>query len=184
MEDIVYKLKVTSIKTLSQPLNGFLDVIAEIDWEITALITIGNETYGGIGSDRFIVDVYNLELNTDTFVKYESLTEDIIVSWLEQNDPKISKMKERLKNNLYSTHFFPLKSSPLPWVNSENSNVTVESFITGNPDANGNYAEFTSQLISEEVDPNFVYYSENNDTEENSGFVYSDQSQEASGQTA
>lgn len=148
MEGIEYNLKIISLNTLDIPLNGFSDIIGEVDWELTAILKHEEKVYGATGSDKFIIDIFNLKLDKDTFIDYKELTEDIIISWIENNDLKLNKMKEDLKNYLYSAHLFPLKSSPLPWIGEENLDLEVQQFISGNLEGNGNYVERTNEITS------------------------------------
>lgn len=148
MEGIEYNLKIISLNTLDIPLNGVSNIIGEVDWELTATLKHGEKVYGAVGSDKFIIDIFNLKIDQDTFIEYENLTEDIIISWIEDNDLKLNKMKENLKNYLYGVHLFPLKSSPLPWIDNENLDLEVQQFISENPDGNGNYVERANDLMA------------------------------------
>lgn len=99
-----------SIKKIKVATNyqGHQNVVKNVQWFLTA----DND-----GSQKTIMGSCLLEDPTDTFIDYDSLTESVVISWVEQTLglEKISRMKEGLENALLSGDNSSTEELPLPW---------------------------------------------------------------------
>ena len=114
--DVNYKLKITGLHTAPAPIQGFSNIITRIDWSLTASSDIEdiNHRITKIGST--LIDFYTIELSIDNFIDYYTLTEQQIVSWVEEIDKKfLDTVKMDCKNEIINFLFKTTNQTPLPW---------------------------------------------------------------------
>jgi hypothetical protein len=111
-DNIVYSWSINNLQVLSDPLNGFSDIVRKITWNLIASLEFSGETYSELSYGEIIIDVSKLNLDNDTFVPFENLTKEIVISWIEQQKPNI---KEDIKNRLLDRNFYKVKYVNPPW---------------------------------------------------------------------
>ena len=116
VDNIRYEWNISGLHAISQPLDGFSNIIRKIDWNVWAKLEVSGQTYAEFIYGDIIFDISNLDLNSDTFISYEDLTLDNVVSWIEENTPNI---RENLKNNLLDRKIYITNMVPLPWQTSQ-----------------------------------------------------------------
>lgn len=110
---IEYTWKITSMKV--KDINDLENVVIQTYWEKKGVDENGNE---GIFSGATPL---KLSSNTENFVNYSDLTQDIVLSWVipiaDSNhvNEQIIKQIESKKNTI--------KELDLPWVESSNNSV-------------------------------------------------------------
>ena len=87
IDNIQYEWNISGLHAISQPLDGFSNIIRKIDWNVWAKLEVSGQTYAEFIYGDIIFDISNLDLNSDTFISYEDLTLDNVVSWIEENNP-------------------------------------------------------------------------------------------------
>jgi hypothetical protein len=132
VDNIQYEWNISGLHAISQPLDGFSNIIRKIDWNVWAKLEVSGQTYAEFIYGEIIFDISNLDLNSDTFISYEDLTLDNVVSWIEENNPTI---RENLKNKLLDRKIYMTNMVPLPWqisqtIETEEPTTTEEPAAT------------------------------------------------------
>lgn len=115
--DVNYELKITGLHTTPAPIKGFSSIITRIDWSLTASSDIDdiNHIIKKIGST--FIDFTKIELTENNFINYSDLTEQQIVSWVEEIDEKfLETLKTDCKNEIINFLFKTTNQTRLPWV--------------------------------------------------------------------
>lgn len=98
--------------------NGLANVVKVIHW------TLSGKDENGVSA--FIKNSYPLsEPNPETFTDYLTLTEEIVVGWL-QNSLDLGYLQTKLANEIASQYNPPITPLPFPWIKEEEPVVTEE----------------------------------------------------------
>jgi hypothetical protein len=137
VDNIQYEWNISGLHAISQPLDGFSNIIRKIDWNLWAKLEVSGQTYAEFIYGDVVFDISNLDLNSDTFISYENLTLDNVVSWIEEGNPTI---RENLKNKLLDRKIYITNMVSLPWqtsqtVETEEPAATTEEPVASEPAA-------------------------------------------------
>ncbi len=107
MTQPTFTITIDEIKTTT--INDIPDAVKQIGWTLTG--TIGNQ------SMSLPVTTVVPDPIIDNFVPYADLTQDIVISWVELNEPRISDIKDTITTSLSNLIIeASMIKAPLPWV--------------------------------------------------------------------
>ncbi len=166
--DIEYEWAITELQVLSEPLNDFHNIVRRIKWCLFANLKVSEEIYSEMVMGENTINISELNLDNNTFISYENLTPDIVISWIEQMNPEV---KETIKNKLLDRKIYKVKTMSLPWdpfnpfSNQEevavNNLETEENIPTSEPIDIQNFSQdsvnLTQSAVYEDPPENFIY---------------------------
>lgn len=94
--NIIHSYKVNKLKK-QLSLNGFENVVIEIDYTLKSIY----ENQPGLADTETnrIISFNNPTLEEDTFISYEDLTEEIVISWISQKSKELELYHEKVMDD-------------------------------------------------------------------------------------
>ena len=110
---LTFTWSVTGLKTKNE--NQFPDAVVQTYWKVIGT----NETgINGVFDGATPLEISN---NNDGFIRFEELTEDIVISWVKDalSDDTHARIESIIQKQIDSK-IFPIVDRQLPWTTTDN----------------------------------------------------------------
>lgn len=92
--------------------SGKPDVVSSITWSCVASKDVDGKTIA-----ESVYNTTSLPMEFKSFIPFEDLTEEILLSWVWNNGTEKEIVEDEIKAKLLDKINNPLQAKPLPWLN-------------------------------------------------------------------